>query len=37
VFVERENVIGRRFYGRMAFAELRELSQEVQGYSVELA
>jgi ribosomal protein S18 acetylase RimI-like enzyme len=36
VSVERENVIGRRFYRRMGFADLRELSQEVQGYSLEL-
>jgi ribosomal protein S18 acetylase RimI-like enzyme len=32
VSVERENIIGRRFYETMGFAVPRELSQEVQGY-----
>jgi ribosomal protein S18 acetylase RimI-like enzyme len=36
VLVERDNAIGRRFYRRMGFAELRELSQEGQGYLLEL-
>ncbi len=36
VSVERENIVGRRFYERMGFAELRELRQEVQGHSLEL-
>ena len=36
VSVERENIIGRRFYERMAFGEPRELTQEVQGYSLKL-
>jgi ribosomal protein S18 acetylase RimI-like enzyme len=36
VSVERENILGRRFYERMAFSEPRELTQEVQGYSLKL-
>jgi ribosomal protein S18 acetylase RimI-like enzyme len=36
VCVERDNVIGRRFYEKMGFAEPKELTQEVQGYSLRL-
>jgi ribosomal protein S18 acetylase RimI-like enzyme len=36
VSVERENIIGRRFYERMGFAEPREQIQEVQGYLFKL-
>ncbi len=36
VSVERENILGRRFYERMAFGEPRELTQEMQGYSLKL-
>jgi ribosomal protein S18 acetylase RimI-like enzyme len=36
VSVERENILGRRFYERMGFAELRALSLEVQGFSLDL-
>jgi ribosomal protein S18 acetylase RimI-like enzyme len=36
VSVERENILGRRFYERMAFGEPRELTQELQGYSLKL-
>lgn len=36
VSVERENIIGRRFYETMGFAGPRELSQAVQGYLLKL-
>lgn len=36
VSVELDNLIGRRFYEKMGFAEPRELTQEVQGYSLKL-
>jgi len=36
VVVERDNISGRRFYERMAFAEPKELTQNVHGYSLEL-
>jgi ribosomal protein S18 acetylase RimI-like enzyme len=36
VSVERDNVVGRRFYGRMGFAEVRELTQETEGYLLRL-
>jgi hypothetical protein len=36
VAVERDNISGRRIYERMAFAESRELTQTVHGYSLEL-
>jgi ribosomal protein S18 acetylase RimI-like enzyme len=36
VSVERDNTVGRRFYERMGFAEVREVSQEAQGYLLEL-
>jgi hypothetical protein len=36
VSVEEKNMIGRRFYERMSFAETRELTQELQGYSLKL-
>jgi ribosomal protein S18 acetylase RimI-like enzyme len=36
VSVERDNAIGRRFYRRMGFAEVRELRQEAEGYSLGL-
>jgi ribosomal protein S18 acetylase RimI-like enzyme len=36
VCVERDNVIGRRFYEKMGFAEARALTQTVQGYALAL-
>jgi hypothetical protein len=36
VSVEEKNMIGRRFYERMGFADPRELTQELQGYSLKL-
>ena len=36
VSVEEDNVVGRRFYEKMGFAEPRELTHEVQGYSLRL-
>lgn len=36
VSVERDNIVGRRFYARKGFAEVRELSREAQGYLLEL-
>jgi ribosomal protein S18 acetylase RimI-like enzyme len=36
VAVERDNGNGRRFYERVGFAEPRELTHEVQGYSLAL-
>ena len=36
VCVERDNVIGRRFYDKMGFAEPRALTQTVQGYALAL-
>jgi ribosomal protein S18 acetylase RimI-like enzyme len=36
VLVERENIIGRRFYERMGFTASKELIQELSGYSLTL-
>lgn len=36
VCVERDNVIGRRFYEKMGFAEVRALTQTVLGYALAL-
>jgi ribosomal protein S18 acetylase RimI-like enzyme len=36
VAVERDNAAGRRFYEKMGFAEVKGLTQEVHGYSLEL-
>jgi GNAT superfamily N-acetyltransferase len=36
VCVERDNVIGRRFYEKMGFAEPRALTQTLQGYPLAL-
>jgi hypothetical protein len=36
VSVERDNVIGRRFYEKMGFAEPRALTHDVQGYPLRL-
>ena len=36
VLVEHDNVSGRRFYEKMGFAEVRELTQDVQGYALKL-
>jgi ribosomal protein S18 acetylase RimI-like enzyme len=36
VLVERDNILGRRFYEKMGFTERRELSQEIHGYVLKL-
>jgi ribosomal protein S18 acetylase RimI-like enzyme len=36
VSVERDNVVGRRFYARMGFAEVSEQAQETEGYLLRL-
>jgi ribosomal protein S18 acetylase RimI-like enzyme len=36
VSVERDNRLGRRFYAKMGFVEVRELSEEAQGYLLKL-
>jgi len=36
VSVERDNRIDRRFYGRSGFGELREHTQAVRGFALDL-
>jgi ribosomal protein S18 acetylase RimI-like enzyme len=36
VSVERDNAVGRRFYRRTGFTEVRELTQNVEGYLLRL-